>query len=283
MSNDQAEELARQWQGSAPFWEKHRAIIEQMFAPMTNALIEAAYIVPGQKILDVAGGTGEPSLTIARVVGSRGSVMYTDLVAGMVESAKAEARKRTLTNIQFQQCPADALPFRDNSFDAVVSRLGAMFFPDPAAAVREVLRVVMPGGNVSFVVWAPSEVNPFFYVVARVMERYVESPPEEADAPGAFRFALSGKLATILERAGASQVTERALEFRIEAAIRLEEFWKMRVELSDSLREKVAKLAPEQLPRVASDVEEAAREFFASGGMSLPAQVLIVSGRKRGH
>ncbi len=278
--NNQASDIARLWQGSAPYWEKHRALIEQMFAPLTSALIKEAHIALGQEILDVAGGTGEPSLTIAKVVGPSGSVTYTDLVPGMVESARTEGAKRGLTNIQFHQCPADALPFPDNSFDAAVSRLGVMFFPDPVAGVREMLRVIVPRGYVSFVVWAPNEVNPFFHVVTRVMERYVESPPEDPDAPGAFRFALPGKLSAILARAGASEITERAVEFKIEAAVPLEKFWTLRVELSDSLRDKVAKLAPEQVPLVKNEVETCARTFFDSGRMSFPARALIVSGRK---
>lgn len=278
--NNQANDIARLWEGSAPYWEKHRALIERMFTPLTSALVETAHIVPGRKVLDVAGGTGEPSLAIARIVGPTGSVTYTDLVLGMVESARAEGAKRGLTNIQFHQCPADSLPFLDNSFDAAVSRLGVMFFPDPVAGVREMLRVVVPGGYVSFVVWAPNEVNPFFNVVTRVMERYVESPPEDPDAPGAFRFALPGKLNAILARAGASEITERVVDFKIEAGVPLEKFWTLRVELSDSLREKVAKLAPEQVPLVKSEVETCARTFFDGGRMSFPARALIVSGRK---
>ena len=247
---------------------------------MTSALIKEVHITSGRKILDVAGGTGEPSLTIAKVVGPSGSVAYTDLVPGMVESARTEGAKRALTNIQFHQCPADALPFPDNSFDAAVSRLGVMFFPDPVAGVSEMLRVVVPGGYVSFVVWAPNEVNPFFHVVTRVMERYVESPPENPDAPGAFRFAFPGRLCAILDRANASEITERALEFKIEAAVPLEKFWTLRAEMSDTLREKVARLTAEQLLGAKREVEEAACAFFDGDRMSFPARALIVSGRK---
>jgi ubiquinone/menaquinone biosynthesis C-methylase UbiE len=280
MTTPDASDVQRAWQGSAPYWEKHRALIEEMFAPLTVALIEAAQISAGQRVLDVAGGTGEPSLTIARIVGPAGSVMYTDLIAGMVESASAEARKRGLTNIEFQQAPAEALPFPDNSFDAAVSRLGAMFFPDPIAAAREMLRVIVPGGYLAFVVWAPQKVNPFFYTVADVVNRYVESQPEDPDAPGAFRFATPGKLTSVLEQAGATQTTERTLKFNIAAPIPLENFWTMRTELSDTLREKVDKLTPDQLTTVKREVETGAREFFATGTMNFPAQALIARGRK---
>src|SRR5436853_6165710 len=99
------------WQASAQYWDKYRVLIAQMFAPLTSGLIEEARIVVGQKVLDIGGGGGEPSLAISSIVGPTGSVMYTDPVAGMVETARTEAAKRGLTNIQFKQCSADDLPF----------------------------------------------------------------------------------------------------------------------------------------------------------------------------
>ena len=125
-----------EWRKSAPYWAKHNATIREMFAPLTRALIEDAVIVPGQSVLDIAGGPGEPSLTISEAVGPAGCVTCTDAVAEMVEAARTEARNRRLSNVQFRQCTADELPFPDNSFDVTVSRLGAMFFPEPELAFR---------------------------------------------------------------------------------------------------------------------------------------------------
>src|SRR6266581_739638 len=149
------------WEISARHWDKHRALIAQMFAPLTSGLVKEARIGMGQKVLDIGGGSGEPSFTISGIVGPTGSVMYTDPVAGMVETAQAEAGRRGLTNIEFRKCSADALPFPDSTFDVVVSRLSAMFFVDPVTAVREALRVILEDGCVSFAVWGPKEANPF--------------------------------------------------------------------------------------------------------------------------
>src|SRR5213080_1910325 len=201
------------WQTSARYWDKYRVLIAQMFAPLTSGLVEEARIGIGQKVLDIGGGSGEPSLTISCIVGPTGSVMYTDPVAGMVETAQAEAGRRGLINIHFRQCSADDLPFEDRAFDVAVSRLSAMFFVDPVTGVREALRVIVEDGYVSFVVWGPKEVNPFFSTVTDVIDRFAESP---ADAPGPFRFAVPGKLAGILVNAGAENVIERQLDFRIE-------------------------------------------------------------------
>jgi len=180
-SDIQTDEVLREWRESAQFWQKHIGTIRTMFAPVTQALIEEARIVAGQSVLDVAGGSGEPSLTIAATVGPTGSVTCTDAIAEMVTAAKSEAQRRGLTNVAFRQCAADALPFESQSFDAVVCRLGAMFFPDPLAALREMLRVTKTGGVVSLAVWDKSELNPFSYVITNVVARHFEVKP--ADPP----------------------------------------------------------------------------------------------------
>jgi len=145
------------WQTSARYWDKYRALIEQMFAPLTSGLVEEARIGTGQAVLDIGGGSGEPSLTISSIVGPTGSLTYTDPVAAMVETAQAEAGSRGLTNIHFKQCSGDDLPFANRTFDVAVGRLSAMFFVDPITAVREALRVIREDGYVSFVVWGPEK------------------------------------------------------------------------------------------------------------------------------
>jgi len=251
-----------------------------MFAPITRALIEAATIHEGHSVLDVAGGSGEPSITIAEAVGPSGSVICTDAVAEMVRTSRSEARNRELANIEFTQCVGEALPFQPDTFDVVVCRLGVMLFPDPCAAIREILRVARPGGRIALAVWTARDSNPFFHIVANIVSRYVESPPEDPDAPGAFRFAESGKLVSLLNDAGVIEVTERVLDFTLEAPLTPRQFWEIRTELSDTLRAKVAALSKEQVARVAQEVEEAGRAFYEAGRIRFPAEVLIVSGRK---
>jgi SAM-dependent methyltransferase len=278
--SDNERNVLEEWRGSAPYWEKNADTIRAMFAPITQALIEAAEIKKDQSVLDVAGGTGEPSITIAELVGQSGRVVCTDAVAEMVTTAAREADRRRLGNIEFRQCLADSLPFRDNEFDVIVSRLGAMFFPDMAAALGEMLRVAIPGGRVALVVWGVKEANPFFSTITEILSRHVESPPEDPNEPGAFRFAESGKLSRLLEAAGAVEINEQVVNFQIQAQLTPREFWPLRVELSDSLRAKVSKLTPAQLSQVAGEIEEAVREHFSGERMSFPAQVIIVSAKK---
>jgi SAM-dependent methyltransferase len=172
------------------------------------------------------------------------------------------------------------LPFPADTFDAVVSRFGAMFFPSPVDAVREILRVLKPGRKLATAVWHFAERNPFHYALQRVVEQHVQSPPPESDAPDAFRFASLGKLRDIFGEAGAVAPSERLLQFTIQAAISVEDFWTLRSEMSEKLREKLAKLSGEQLAEVRRQSLEVFRGYSTDRGISFPAEVLIVSGSK---
>jgi len=281
MTQTQPASTIREWTDTARYWTKHSATIRQMFLPLTAALVADAAIVQGQSVLDVAGGAGEPSLTIARKLAPNGSVMCTDAVAEMVEAAKAAALTQGLTNIEFRQCPAESLPFSDNSFDTALSRLGAMFFTDPQAAFREMLRVTKPRGLVAFVVWYKSEFNPFSYLVTSILDRHVPAVPADPDAPGAFRFAELGKLAGLLREAGAVDVRERVFKFDMAAPISPVEFWEMRSGISETLRTKLEKLSDAERAQIAKEVLESVKDFFPHNQMSFPAQMLIVTGSKR--
>jgi ubiquinone/menaquinone biosynthesis C-methylase UbiE len=280
-SDSQTEEVLREWRESAFYWQKHLGTIRTMFQPVTEALIKDADLMEGETVLDVAGGSGEPSLTIAETVGPTGSVTYTDAVAEMVTAAESEAQRRGLTNVTFRQCAADALPFEKNSFDAAICRLGIMFFPDPLAGLREMLRVTKREGVLSLAVWDKGELNPFSYLITDVLARHFGSAtPVDPNAPGAFRFAEHGSLARILSEAGAVNVSERVLKFQIAAPISPDQFWEMRSETSGTLREKLATLPEQQRNLIAQEAQEAVREFFSEDQMSIPAQMIIVTARK---
>jgi len=278
MQRDQA--VIDRWSGAAPFWEKHRETIRQMFAPVTQALIEEARIGSGHAVLDVATGPGEPALGMAAVAGPEGKVVGIDPIPEMVAAARRSAERGGFRNTQFEVAFADELPFPADRFDAVVSRFGVMFVPSPIDAIREMLRVLKPGGKLALAVWHAPESNPFFYTLARVMERYIDSPPLPPDAPDAFRFAGAGRLREILAEAGAAGAWEHPLSFAIDAPLTVEDFWALRIEMSEKLRGKVAALSPEQLREAKREALEAMREYSTERGMSFPAQVLIAGGTK---
>jgi SAM-dependent methyltransferase len=214
------------------------------------------------------------------LVGPEGRIFGIDPVPEMVEAARRAADHLGFRNAQFDVASADRLPFPADTFDAVVSRFGVMFFPSPVDAGREMLRVLKPGRKLALAVWHFAERNPFHYALWRVIERYVDSPPPAPDAPDAFRFASPGKLREVLLEAGPIAPSERVLQFMIQAPISVEDFWTLRCEMSEKLREKIAMLSREQLTEVKCQALEALGEYSTDRGMSFPAEVLIVSGTK---
>jgi len=274
------QEVINRWTGSAPFWEKHREIIRHMFAPVTQALAEDARIAPRQVVLDLATVPGEPALTLSAIVGPEGTIFGIDPIPEMVAAARRAAEHLGATNAQFEVALADHLPFPDNTFDAAISRFGIMFFPSPAGAIREMLRVLKPEGKLALAVWHFAARNPFHYSLSRVIDRHIEPPPLAPDAPDAFRFANPGKLLKILHEAGVADPRERLLQFTIQAPMSVQDFLQLRLDISDKLRTKIAKLPPSQLSEVKREALASLAEFSTQEGISFPAEILILTGAK---
>jgi SAM-dependent methyltransferase len=269
------------WRDSAPYWEKYREKIRQMFAPVTDALVADARIGRGAAVLDIATGPGEPALSIAAIVGPEGRVLGVDPVEEMVEVARRSADRYGVANAKFEIAAPESLPWAADTFDAVTCRFGVMFFSSPVAGVREFLRVLKPERKLALAVWSLAERNPFFHTVGRVVERYVELPPIAPDAPDAFRFGAPGKLRGVLTEAGAADIAEHVLAFNIEAPVSVEEFWTLRCEMSEKMRGVVESLSPQRLAQVKAEALEALRPYSTDRGMSFSSEVLIVSGVKR--
>ena len=283
MGSEEEDRIANAWGSSAPYWDKYRDRLRLMYAPLTDALLAAASIAPGHKVLDVAGGAGEPSLSIADRVGSDGCIVTTDVAGAMVAATGREAQRAGIGNLRCAVCSALALPFRGGSFDRSVCRLGAMFFRDIRAAAGEMSRVTKPGGRIAYVVWSGSDRTPFISVASEVLARFVAPDPEPPDALNAWRFAERGVLAGHMRDAGLVDISETPLAFDIALPIDFDEFWKMRIELSDTLREKVGRLDDAVAASLSEAVREATRSFFRSGTMRFPSGALVVAGSTASH
>lgn len=174
----------------------------------TEAIVAEAQIEPGLTCLDVASGTGEPAISIATLMGNRGRVVATDISTQPLKIAAERAQQRGLTNIEFQPADVHALQFPDRSFDRVTSRLGIMFFADPARAFREIYRVLRPGGRASFLAWGPF-FQPYFTTTIGTLMKELGVAELPASGAAMFKFSDPAELARQLEQAGFVQAEAR--------------------------------------------------------------------------
>lgn len=201
-----------QWAHAADAWRERHKTFAEASKGVTAAIVVAADLKPGHHVLDLAGGTGEPSLTVARQVAPEGTVICTDLVQGMLDAAEANAKDEGLTNMSFQIADMEQIPFEDDRFDRVTSRFGIMFPPDTQLALSEIKRVLKPGGRAAFAVWGPAAENPNFSVIngGLVAAGLMQPPPPGAPTP--LRFAERGSLSVQLQQAGFKNIDEQRRE-----------------------------------------------------------------------
>jgi SAM-dependent methyltransferase len=171
------EGVRQEWTAAAAGWRKWHAQTERLSRAATEAIMQAGQVTLGMHVLDLASGTGDPALALARAVGPEGAVTATDLVPEMLAAAADHARQRHVTNLTFQQADPETLPFPAQSFDVVTCRMGVMLFANVAQALREIHRVLKPEGRVAFIAQGPVDQNPWQASIMRVLRKYVPVPP----------------------------------------------------------------------------------------------------------
>src|SRR6185437_5269827 len=206
VSADEIREGQRaRWAWLAASWDKWETIILDQLAPIGAAIIEGLQPAEDSHHLDIASGTGEPGLSIAKLI-PNGRVVLTDLAPPMLEVAARRAKEQGITNIETQACSGDELPFDDASFDSVSVRLGYMFFPDLAKATAEFVRVLKPGGRLCSAVWVNPEQNPWTSIAMQAVATEVVVPPPDPDGPNMYRCTAPGYVSALYQAAGLSDI-----------------------------------------------------------------------------
>lgn len=213
------------WAGLSGGWEKWDLVIMDQLGPVGTAMIERLDIAEDQQHLDIAAGTGEPGLSIARL-SPKGRVVLTDLVPEMLDVAARRADALGVTNIETKVCSADDLPFDDAVFDSVSVRFGYMFFPDAAKATAEFARVLKPGGRICSSVWVKPEENPWTTILMQAIATAVALAPPDPEGPNMFRCAASGYVSAVYEAAGLFDVAEWDIDVELVTSSPAE-YWEM--------------------------------------------------------
>jgi len=273
------EKLLQEWtdEETVAAWRKWDTQLSAFSREATEAVLEAAQLRPGMRVLDLASGVGNPALSIAEVVGPTGHVTATDLGPGMIAYAEELAKSKALRNIDFRVADAESLPFPDRSFDVVTCRFGVMFFPEQIKAFRECRRVLKPGGRVAFVVWGKRE-QLFLTATIGILMKYVEAPTPDPDAPHAFMFGERGLLESRLKAAGFADVREevRIITGRWEGS--LEDYWQQFTEVAAPFRPLIAKLTPETRAKAEAEIFAGLRKLSDGKVLTMPLEIVIGTG-----
>jgi len=243
------------WAGLSAGWEKWDSVIMEQLGPVGTAIIERLAIADDQQHLDIASGTGEPGLTLAKLA-PNGHVVLTDLAAEMLDIAMRRANAQGITNVDTKVCSADDLPFDDATFDSVSVRFGYMFFPDVAKATAEFTRVLKPGGRLCSSVWIKPEENPWTSIAMQAIASEAVLAPPDPDGPNMFRWAAPGCISALYEAAGLRDVAEWDVDVELVTQSPAE-YWEM---ISEHVSLAVAAL---------QQVDEPARERIAEAVMAM--------------
>jgi ubiquinone/menaquinone biosynthesis C-methylase UbiE len=264
------------WQSSevVESWRQETQQRQQLMEEATQRLLDAAALKPGDHVLDIAAGTGDQSLLAARRVGSRGTVLATDLSEAMLKVAEQVAQQAGVTNIATRVMDAEHLTLEDQSFDAVICRQGLMLVPHLKLALTEILRVLKPGGKLAAQVWSAPEHNPLLSLPLTIMAKYTGGSP--FSAPGPFALGDPAIFEQALTQAGFRDVSIQAVPLHFQAAS-AEAFIPTRRRLfADALE----RLSQEDQQRLLEEVRQALQPFEGPHGLVASGEVLIGAGTR---
>lgn len=199
-----------QWQAAAAAWYAWGPVIDTWLGEATTTMFDLAGVGPGSRVLDVAAGAGGQSVSAARRVGPTGHVLATDISARLLDYADHAARMADVATVmRTLLADGEHLPVPDGTFDAVVSRVGLIYFPDRVGALRGMRRALRPGGRLSTVTYSTPEANAFFSVPIAVVREEAHLPPPSPHQPGPFSLGTPEVLHDVLIEAGFVDVEVR--------------------------------------------------------------------------
>jgi SAM-dependent methyltransferase len=266
------------WAGLSAGWDKWGSVIMDQLRPVGAAIIEGIDIADDQQHLDIASGTGEPGLSIAKLA-PNGSVVLTDLAAQMLDVAARRAKAQGLANIETTVCSADDLPFEDATFDSVSVRFGYMFFPDLAKATAEFARVLKPAGRLCSSVWVKPEANPWTAIALQAIATETTAAPPNPDGPNMFRCAAPGYVSALYEGAGLREIAEWDVDVEL-VTQSSEQYWDVISEHVSPVVTALRRVDESARERIRAHAMAKASAFEKDGKVRLPGVARCIAGTK---
>jgi SAM-dependent methyltransferase len=269
-----------QWQAAARAWNEWGGLLRRWLGPATELMLDMAEVGTGDHVLDVAAGAGEQTMMIAERVGPGGRVLATDIAPAILDFAAENARRAGHAHVDTKVLDGeelDVLPA--GSFDAVVSRVGLIYFPDQQRALAGMHRALKPGGRVGAIVYGPADRNAFFSLPVAIIRRRAGLPPPLPGQPGPFSLGGPGVLEEAFREAGFRGVQSRA----VPAPLHLpsaSECVRFERESFGALHQMLAGLDEAGREAAWAEIEEALRGFEGSEGFVGPCEMVVASGRR---
>ena len=272
--------VREQWDRSANGWNDHTSDIRAWLRIASDAMLDMAGIVPGASVLDVAAGAGDQTLDIAQRIGPQGRVLATDLSPGILALAQKNARQAGFHNVQTHVADGEYLQVEPASFDAVICRLGLMFFPDPLQGLHGMHRALRPGGRICTMVFSRPERNPCIGILMSTALRYAGLPARDPFKPGGLLSLGKPGLADELFRAaGFQNVATTALDapFRMPTANNYLNFIRSS---ASPIQQILGRLAPDVAAAAWVEMEDRLGVFTTADGWVGPNELLLTAGQK---
>ena len=268
-----------QWEDAAEAWHRWGPTIEDWLGDATRVMLDRAGVVSGARVLDVAAGAGGQTLDAAHRVGPNGHVLATDISPAILEYAENSARDAGLSNVSTLEVDGEQLDVEPGSFDAVISRVGLIYFPDQQAALAGMHAALRPGGKLSSVVYSTADRNGFFAVPVGIIRRRAQLPPPAPGQPGPFSLGGPGVAEEAFTRAGFRDITVDVVESPVRTAT-AEECLRFEQESFGALHTMLAGLTPEERQEAWDEVGEALKQFEGPEGFVGPCEMLVVTGTR---
>lgn len=269
-----------QWDKAAEAWFNWSPLLSQWLGPVTEIMLDKADISSGSKVLDVAAGAGEQTLRIARRIGAAGDVLATDISADILEFVEHSAKLAGFDNIRTQTLDGEELHrLEANSFDAIVSRVGLIYFPDLAKAMSGMLHAVKPGGKVAAIVYSVAENNAFFSIPVSVIRRRAKLPPPLPGQPGPFSLGADGVLEKVFVDAGLKDIEC----IRVNAPVKVDSAatcLRFEQQSFGALHQMLASLSDQEQQSAWDEIAASLAQYESSDGFCGPCEMLVVVGRK---
>lgn len=273
------QQVAERWNQVAPGWRRLRDHIAENTQPVTDQLVDMLRVEPGERVLDLACGTGNPTFTLAERVGPRGYVLGLDLSSEMVEVARAQAAETGLTVVEFRQTTSEnSLDVERESFDAATCRFGLMFMPDPVGALSAIRHALKPEGRVGVATWGPAENNPFAHLKLEIVGRHVDRLEGPPDAPSWDLVSSIDGLEGVLLEAGFEDLETAAVEVAVARGTDPADLWDHECEISMTLLSMLAPLSPATRETIRQDAIRTIGALKGGGPVEFTAEALVSVG-----